>query len=381
MAPDGTGRDVHRHRRYDVVFYIPWIGSLIAPGSGPPAGGAETQILLVARALARLGARVCVVAYDHDGSLPATFEGFDVRGRPPPRWRSIPGLRGKLAEVASVFRAVLPVDAALYVQRGTSMETGLVALAAKLKRRRFAYSSANTIDFTWGEVADRKNALLFELGVRLADRVVVQTSEQVALCRQHWGIEPVLVRSIAEPAPRQARPGDAFLWIGKYAHYKRPREFVELARAVPEARFRLVGVRTEKDSEGVAADVERAASGLPNLELLEERPRAEVMSLVERAVAVVSTSDYEGMPNVFLEAWARGVPTLTLAHDPDGIVERERIGGVAHGSTERLAELVRAAWREREDRTELADRCRSYVEREHGAETVAGRWRAHVMRA
>jgi hypothetical protein len=89
---------------------------------------------------------------------------------------------------------------------------------------------------------------------------------------------------------------------------------------------------------------------------------------------MVNTSDYEGMPNVFLEGWARGVPALALTHDPDGVIERERVGAFAHGSAERFAELARELWQRRGDQSEVAARCRAYIDREHSAGVVVGRW-------
>jgi glycosyltransferase involved in cell wall biosynthesis len=42
---------------------------------------------------------------------------------------------------------------------------------------------------------------------------------------------------------------------------------------------------------------------------------------LEAAVALVSTSSHEGMPNTFVEAWGHGVPVLTLSFDSDGVVD------------------------------------------------------------
>jgi glycosyltransferase involved in cell wall biosynthesis len=365
---------VSASKRYDAVFYVPPIGSLISPGEEPPAGGAETQIYLLSRALAARGLRVCVVAYRTTAQASQSFDGVDVAWRPPPRWRDLPGPVGKLAEALTAWRVIGALDAEVFVQRGTSMETGLVALATKARRRRFVHSTANTIDFTWGEVVDRKNALLYRLGTRLADVIVVQTPEQEELCRRHFRRQPVMIKSLAEPAaPRRSSP-EAFLWIAKLAWYKNPLAFVELARAVPEARFRMVGVASEKDSAELSTEVERAAAGVDNLELLPARPRSELMALLDTAVAVVATSDFEGMPNTFLEGWARGVPALALAHDPDGVIEREALGGFARGSPDRLAELTRELWLSRHDQTALSARCLEYVRREHGPEAAARRW-------
>ena len=373
-ASRSGARPRRRARRYDVAFYLPLIGSLLAPGSSPPPGGAESQVYLLARALAQRGFRVCVVAYEIPEGLPDAVEGIDIVPRPPPRWKAIRGPAGKVAEIVAVWNVVGRLRAEVFVQRATSMEVGLVALAAKARRRRFVYSSASLIDFDWGSVATRRNVALYELGVRLADAIVVQTAEQVEACRRRFGREPVMIKSIAEPAESRTAPPEAFLWAGKLASYKRPLAFVELARAVPEARFRMIGVPSEKDSAQVAAELERAAVGVDNLELLPPRPRSELAKLIDGAAAVVGTGDYEGMSNVFLEGWARGVPTLSLTHDPDGLIAREGLGGFASGSPERLAELARQLWHSRADQRALAERCRDYVEREHGLESVVDRW-------
>jgi glycosyltransferase involved in cell wall biosynthesis len=358
---------------YDVVFYTPWIGSLLARDSALPAGGAETQVYLLARELVRLGVRVCAVSYETPGLAP-DVDGIAVVTRPPPRWREIKGPAGKLAEVTTILRTVASLDAPVFVQRGTSMETGLVGLGAKARRRRFVYSSANEVDFDWGSVARRHNVALFELGVRLADVIVVQTNVQERLCRERFGREPILIRSLVEPAPPRRVIPRAFIWIGKLAVYKRPLEYVELAKAVPEARFWMVGVPSEKDSPALAAEVARAASGLANLELLDPRPRTDLMKLVDQAIAIVTTSEYEGMANVVLEGWARGVPALSLSHDPDRLIESERLGGCADSNRERLAALAREMWQGRLEQDEVAERCRAYVERQHAPRVAAERW-------
>ena len=196
------------------------------------------------------------------------------------------------------------------------------------------------------------------------------------MCEETFHCEPALIRSIAEPAEQRTREPDAFLWIARLVWYKRPLEYIELARSVPEATFRMVGVRVPLASgeDELVSEVERAAAEVPNVELMPPRPRQELLELVDSAVAIVNTADFEGMPNIFLEGWARGVPALALTHDPDGVIESREVGWFAHGSKERLAELARAAWEQRDDQAAVAERCRAYVHDEHSADAVAARW-------
>jgi glycosyltransferase involved in cell wall biosynthesis len=200
--------------------------------------------------------------------------------------------------------------------------------------------------------------------------------EQTRMCEETFNREPALINSIAEPAEQRTGTPEAFLWIARLVWYKRPLEYVELARSLPNARFRMVGVRVPLASgeDDLIDEVERAAAEVPNLELLPPRPRQELLELVDAAVAIVNTADFEGMPNIFLEGWARGVPALALTHDPDGVIESHDLGWFAHGSKEQLTELAHAAWEQRGDQAAVAQRCRAYVQDEHSAAAVGARW-------
>ncbi|HEY3157505.1 MAG TPA: glycosyltransferase, partial [Vicinamibacterales bacterium] len=85
--------------------------------------------------------------------------------------------------------------------------------------------------------------------------------------------------------------------------------------------------------------------------------------LYDRARVLVNTSDVEGFPNSYLQAWIAGVPVVTLI-DPDGVIAREGLGA-AVTAPELLGEAVRhlladpVAWRA------ASDRCRAYMARHH----------------
>jgi glycosyltransferase involved in cell wall biosynthesis len=362
-----------RKRGFDVAFYVPWIGALVAPGTGPPAGGAETQMLMVARALTRTGLRVCLVAYGSPRLLPTVIDGIAVIRQRPPRTRL--KVIGFAVQLLSTAWALGPLKASTFVQRGAGPVTGIVALLARAKGSRFVYSSASDVDFTFERLEPtRRRVWLFHVGVKLASTIVVQTHEQVDMCRRTFGRDPVLVKSIAEPAPMADGEPEAFLWVGRAAPYKRPEEFVDLAVAVPEARFRMILVTAGERGYELARELASRCRNVPNIELLDPRPRAELMRLIESAVAIVNTADYEGMPNTYLESWTRGVPALSLFHDPDGVIERESLGYVADGSRERFAAQARELWRSRANQSALRQRCRDYVAREHAPERVADHW-------
>lgn len=356
----------------DVVFYQPWIGPLLARAPGTATGGAETHVFIVARGLARRGHGVAVVTWPVEGELPEELEGVRIVQLPPLK-RVWPITR--FVRVWRLAQTLDGVPARALVQKNASFETGLVGLFARGRRRRFVWGASNVVDFDFGKIErSLTTRFLFRLGVRLAHARVVQTEEQRQLCEERFGLPATVIPNPAEEIPARSGSGQAFLWAARLAPYKRPEAYVELARALPEARFWMVAHVTHPSEEAALADVRRAAEELPNLELLGPRPRAELLELMSSAVAVVNTADFEGMPNIFLEGWATGVPALALTHDPDGVIEREGLGGYAGGSPERLRDLAAELWARRSDQAELARRCRDYVAARHSTDAVVDRW-------
>ena len=361
--------------RRDVLFYMPTVTPVLW-AKGPPAGGAETQVAAIGRELARRGLRVAFVVDDPD--VPPSMHGVDLVVQRPNRMR-VPGLRALESALRTVV-AVMRGNARVVVQRNASAVTGLVAAAARVTGRRFVYSSANVIDFDFQRIEpSRRRVQLFHLGVRLAGELVVQTAEQVALARERFGRDARVIRSMVEPAARRDGTPTAFLWIGRLAAYKLPHAYLDLAAAVPEAHFRMVAVPSGPDAARLAEEIAGRARSLDNVELVAPVPRSQLGPLYDDAVAVVNTAAFEGMPNIFLEGWARGVPCLALHHDPDGTIERERVGVFAGGDPARLADQARSLWAARDDQDELAARCVAYVRREHSLERAAQAW-AEVVR-
>lgn len=357
---------------FDVAFYMPYMATILAAAGDPP-GGAETQVLMLARGLAKRGWRVALISNPGPAALPREIDGVRILVQ-----REIGGgsrSSRRIARLREIGRTLLSFDTRVLVQRSAGSLTGLIALGAQAKRSRFVYSSANVIDFDFHRLESSRWAVsLFHLGVRLAEHVVVQTAEQARLCRQRFGREPVVIKSLAEREPLRTGAPEAFLWIGRLAHYKHPEAFVSLASDLPQAEFRMVTVATGVLERRTLDELHQASEASQNLKILDARPRGQLGELIARSVAVVNTADYEGMPNIFLEGWARGVPALALSHDPDGVIEREGLGAFARGSRERFAELARSMWSERADQAELAAACQAYIAREHSIDAVVDSW-------
>jgi glycosyltransferase involved in cell wall biosynthesis len=329
---------------------------------------------LLAEGLAERGMRVGHIVYPLQRRRPAAEPAPELVERPPYEGS---GARARLAETRHIWRSLKEADAAVYLFRGGGPQLAIGSAFCRLHGRRLVFSSAIDLDFDF-EREDRTRAHLvpYRAALRHADLTVVQSREQVVLADEA-GLEPVVrIPSFAEPAEPAAGPADAFLWVGRLVAYKGPLDYVRLAESLPEARFRMVcAFLPESDADrAIQAELEAADRRLDNFELLDQLPRTEVLELIGRSVALVSTSRSEGMPNVFLEAWARAVPVLSLEYDPDGRIAEHGLGIAAGGSAERFAEGAAELWRDRERRDEMGESGRRFVIEQHGLDAVADRW-------
>jgi glycosyltransferase involved in cell wall biosynthesis len=336
--------------------------------------GAERQMTLLARALAARGRRVAHIVYAprHPVELP---EGLTLVHR-----AGYAGGRrvvGGVLEALRIWRALRAADARITIVRGASPALGVASAFCRLHRRALIFSSSNNSDFTLERMSSRVHRALYRIGLRLADAVVVQSNDQALLAQQRFrSLRRVAqIPSFAEVPPSSTnthRP-DSFLWFSRVAPYKRPMRYVDLARALPEAHFVMIPVPDDPRFPELGA-VRAAAPEVPNLELHDPVPHEQLSRLIARAAAVVNTSAYEGMPNAFLEAWARGVPVLTLEFDPDAVVARNGLGISAGGSWDRFVEGARELWERRLQREDLANRVRTYVGTAHSMNAVGSRW-------
>ena len=358
--------------RHDVAIYSPFAAEQYSR-SGKFGGGAERQTYLLAHALSRDGIRVAHIVLPVDDPLPPPNSNLTLVERG--RYNGAIPLAGKFLEARLIWRGLDSADAAVYIVRTGSPALGVAGAFCRLRRRRLIFASSTDADFTLTTLTERIRSVVYRGGLRCVDAVVVQTGEQLRLVQERFPRigRATHIPSFAEPMERAERPGKAFLWIGRIVDYKAPLEFVKLARAMPEATFRLVATPFGAH-RALYDELVRQAADVPNLEILNSRPHRELMRLVAEAVAVVSTSHSEGMPNIFLEGWASGVPALTLDFDPDGTIATRGIGAAAGGSWAAFVDAARRLWSSRHDTQEVADACRAYIKEVHGLAAVGRRW-------
>lgn len=302
-----------RERSLSICFVAPhaW-GAVSGDARRREIGGAEVQQAILARLFAASGYRVSMICLDHGQPDPSVVDGVTVHRAFRPD-AGLPVVRFAHPRLTSMWRALRVADADIYYYRSASMWIGVIADFCARHGRHAVYAGASDRDFVpgqGGQIRYARDRWLFRRGIERADAIVAQNEVQRAQVREHFGREALVIPS-CYVLPEDAFPerGDEVLWVGTMHDNKRPQMLLDLAARLPHRRFVMIGGPSPGGRTWYEAAKVRAA-GLANVEFTGFLPLAEVERRFDRARVLVSTSIYEGMPNVFLQAWARGVPTV-----------------------------------------------------------------------
>jgi len=228
----------------------------------------------------------------------------------------IPVVRFLHPRLTSLWSALARVDADVYYQRTAAAWTGFLAAFCAKHGRRAIYAGASDVDFLPGEQDIRfaRDRWIYEWGLKRMDAIVVQNQVQREQLKAHYGLESTLIPSCyAPPAGAHADRSGYVLWAATVRPSKRAEMFLEIARRMPHQRFVMVGGPDPgRRAEQYYRAIIEAARAIPNIDVKGFVPFAQAERHFDGARVLLNTSLYEGFPNTFLQAWARGIPTVSF---------------------------------------------------------------------
>jgi len=331
-------------------------------------GGESVQQTLLAKALARRGHEVSMVVADCGQPDGKRWDGIRVF-KAYRRDAGLKVLRFIHPRWTGMWSALARADADLYYTSCADALPALLALFCRRFGKRFVFRSASDTDCDKSRllVQYARDRWLYAYGLRRADAILVQSALQAQTLTRSYGLRGRVARMLVEtPSSTPERDIDV-VWVANIRGLKRPDRILQLADALPEAKIHMAGGPSPGE-EALFGEVSRAAAGRTNVHFHGRLSYWDANALYGRARVLVNTSDIEGFPNSYLQAWIRGVPVVTFM-DPDSTIEREGLG-VATMSSAQMLDAVRRladdpiAWQA------ASERCRAFMAREYGEERV-----------
>jgi glycosyltransferase involved in cell wall biosynthesis len=348
--------------------------------TGLNRGGAEGQLLLLARELVSRGWKVTVVCLIAGGPLRCEFErlGCEVTSLGMPR--GVPDPRGIL-RLARILRRERPT-----VLHSHMVHANLLARICRvLAPVPVVICTAHSITEggRWREVAYRFTDPLADLTTLVSNAAAERYVQMRAVPSHKLRMVPngVLVERFRRDERERAKvraslaPGDRFVWLA-VGRLDVPKDYCNMLNAIsrlPDSSMLLIA------GDGpLRSSISQLASELG----LSKRVhflgmRNDVADLMAAADAYVMSSAWEGLPMVLLEAAASSLPIVATDVGGNREVVRDGVSGflVAAKDSAALAEAMLAMERlPRESRVTMGAAGRAHVTRHYSLAAVVDEW-------
>lgn len=351
---------------------------------GKAGGGAELQISLLAKALALQGHEVVIV----DPFLSKSFvseEGIVLVNVPD--WNEgVRGIRLFWCRIPSLKKIFREQKADYYYIRTRSFLHLIPFLVAKKINSKIIIATSSSLDVLsfWEKLKHEykpkfnflkiltlciPNDIVFNYLLKNSDYVLLQHSGQAAdlvSVKGKVAVFPNIFDFRILPKINNSSK-DYFIHPGALNMLKGTKNLKQLINMLDKKiPIVIVGQPTDKKSKKIYEQLKT----MENIALTGRLSHIETIQLIANARALINTSNYEGFPNIFLEAWASGVPVISLKINPGNIFNKYSLGIYCNENLIEMKNSIESGKTDTIDRKKLI----AYVSEYHDLATACERF-------
>lgn len=347
-------------------------------GSDGSIGGVERQTSLMAKWLVAKGHKVSILTWSEGSDKDEIIDGVQIikicRND-----SGLPGIRFFHPRWTGLIGAMKRANADVYYQNCGEYVTGQVAMWCKANNKKFLYSLASDMDAdpSFPIMKTLRERWLYKYGLLNADQIISQTQTQVNMLKSGFDLKSsIMPMPCVGPAEDEYLPLQWYedkpiiLWAARIHECKRLELFLQVAVELPEFNFVVGGSAGREDaySQGLLDTM----SKLENVTHLGMVAREDMPALYHSSTLFCCTSEYEGFPNTFLEAWSQGLPIVST-FDPDHLIQKRGLG-LSATTKDELVTGLRKLCSERDLWQTYSSNARDYYQENHSVEEVMGRF-------
>lgn len=210
-----------------------------------------------------------------------------------------------------------------------------------------------------------------QISIRFSNAIVVQNEYQFKKLKKNFNKVGILIKKPfyinSLKMPLKTNP-PVVLWVGAMADVKQPELFIELAKALPNYKFQMIG--GPSGDSGLYSKIKNMSNSVPNLEFLGMIPFDRINKYYLNAAVLVNTSLFEAYPPIaFLHAWMNYTPVVSLNDNSEEILSKYDIG--IHSRTfDRLVQDTKYLLPNKSVRERIGLNGRKYVEENYDIKKV-----------
>jgi glycosyltransferase involved in cell wall biosynthesis len=332
-------------------------------------GGAERQLYYMLRALRQSGASVRVLCLDRGAFWEERIRNLGVAVDWVGRWRS---KIGRTLDVCAKLRAASPD----VVQSSHFYTNSYAAAAASVLRGRSVgalRSNGHKEASDCGRVGGWLNLHTPSILASNSDAALGYAVDRGCAPDKLFLLPSVVDTNELKPAAVRSTAPLRLLAVGRFVPAKRFDRLLEaLSRLKLELDQKVIGILVGSGPLETELKAKAAALGLGPEDIEFRGAMKDASPVYREADALVITSDYEGTPNVALEAMACGLPVVaTRVGGVPGVVHHGRNGLLVDAQdSEALVSALQNLATNRHLQLRLGKAGRAYVESKHSLESL-----------
>ena len=337
---------------------MPKICYIIGAHPSLSPGGAEVDIHNVAVELKKRGWDIEFVTIGAGDKKTEKIDGFTVRYAYT-QGQGLPIIRF-ISHSLGFLKAFEESDADIYHQTCLGIATGLAGYFCSRNKKKLVVTTENITDSKLELPLFTR--LFAEYGLNKADAITALANYMRIELEKRINRKVLVIHNSAVLPPKAPKPKDfVVLWAARMVPHKHPELFLKLAESLKDTKFIMCG------KGPLLEKIQREAG--ENVSVLGHVDFAKMNEQYKKASVFVSTSEYEGFPVTYLEAWSNSTPVIGF-WDPDNAITNHKLGYKAE-TIEEITDKIRTLRNNKALAEELGKNARAYVEKEHDVKKTA----------
>jgi len=354
------------------ILFIDFSLPYLLKDSNYPVGGWAVELQTWLQGIKQAGAETGVLTWKGASEYVGRPLDFELLGTYNPK-QGIKVLKYFYLYIPAMLRAARAFKPDVIIQACCGLNTGIMAFIANRLGVPFIYRVANDMDAD-ERYTDRLRGyeqFAYRSGLHKARAILCQNQYQHDRLQQWFPNKPLHIlhnpfdieRNL--PQTKFKKEKRYIAWLGVFSRQKNMSLLHHISGRLPDVKFHIAGMESKTIDPETCRAIEQLKR-MPNVHFVGYVQRKDVLEFLSGAVALLSTSHYEGFSNTFLEALVSGTPIIAPRRvDPDLIITNNKLG-LTSEQDEKLSQLIEEMWNLEERTYEtLAEKCRSYVLTHH----------------
>ena len=341
-------------------------------------GGAELMQLLIGKEIVKKRFDISFIIYDEEGETKPEFKKINII-KTYPFERNI----NFLNKIRFIWKALKEANSDIYIQAGGVI--AVVAIFCFIKKRKYIKWVASDKNVVL-EGLDRKTPFFLKIGhyidIKLAKQVIAQNEFQKQIVKNKFKKNCIKIKNPIDIPNKniefmKKNEEKNVLWVGTIRSIKQPKLYLKLARMLPKYNFKIIGGRADTEPK-LYDKICEEVKDIPNVEFFGFIPYDRMHEYYKKASVLVNTSEAEGFPNIFLEAWINYVPVVSLNVDPDEVICNNKLGFHSKTFKQMISDLD-LLLNNYNIRKQMGENGRKYVEENHDLKKIANQFEKLII--